>query len=152
MRSKGIILIIAAAVIIAAAAIWIIESASKPNIQSPSAPAQQPKDKLETITNSEEGVTIDVTPAYSAGKPIAFDIVLTTHQGSMDFDMTQNTVLIDSNGNVYNPTAWDGSPPGGHHRSGTLTFPQLKGDASSMKIIVKDVNGVPERIFSWQLK
>ncbi len=115
---------------------------------SPYSPSQ-----FETITNSESGVTIDVTPLNldKLNEPLKFDVTLTTHEGSMDFEMTENSVLLDSKGKEYGPTGWDGSPPGGHHRSGTLTFPAVK-DVGNVKLVIKDVNGVSERIFEWRRK
>ncbi|MBI2133829.1 hypothetical protein HYU11_04060 [Candidatus Woesearchaeota archaeon] len=108
--------------------------------------------KYQTLTSDEKGVVIDVTPlSVGTKEPMKFDFVLTTHQGSLDFDMTRNTVIVDSNGNVYTPTEWEGSPPGGHHRSGTLAFQPLKAKASGVKLLVKDV-GVPERFFEWVLR
>jgi hypothetical protein len=69
----------------------------------------------------------------------------------LDFDVSKISVLEDDKGNEYAPISWEGSAPGGHHRSGTLTFPELNGETTYIKLIIKDVYGVPERVFIWEL-
>jgi hypothetical protein len=59
--------------------------------------------------------------------------------------------LKDDKGNEYEAMEWDGSPPGGHHRYGVLTFPKLKQDTTSIELTIKDVYDIPERIFYWDL-
>ncbi len=103
-------------------------------------------------TNSENALTITAKPIdFSFVAPVKFDITLTTHQGSLDYDMAKISVLLDAEGNKYQPLEWSGSPPGGHHRSGTLEFPALDGKTGSMKLIIKGVYNVPERVFEWSL-
>lgn len=54
------------------------------------------------------------------------------------------------------PTGWD-APQGGHHRSGTLTFPDATADQKpligpdtrAVELIIRNVAGVPERSFRW---
>ena len=102
--------------------------------------------------NDENGVSIEAKPIdFSFDKQIKFDIAINTHQGSLDFDMTKISVLEDDKGNKYQPLTWQGSEPGGHHRYGVLTFPELNQDTLYIKLTVKDVYGVAERIFSWEL-
>ncbi len=106
---------------------------------------------LPMLLNSENGVSVDVTPLkFEFGKDIVLDISLNTHQGSLDFDVAEIAMLKDSNGNVYNPLRWEGSQPGGHHRSGKLTFPAIQ-KSDYMELTLKDVYGVKERIFRWEL-
>lgn len=102
-------------------------------------------------TNNEKDVTIDVTPGkISFGQPLTFEIRLTTHQGALDYDLTKIAELRDSSGKIYLPIAWEGSPPGGHHRSGVLSFPPV-GKTNEITLAIKGVYGVPERLFAWQL-
>ena len=102
-------------------------------------------------TNQENGVTIDVTPGkISSGQPLTFEIRLTTHQGDLDYDLTKIAELRDSSGKTYLPLAWEGSPPGGHHRSGTLSFPPVE-RTDKITLVINGVYDVPERLFAWQL-
>ncbi len=114
-------------------------------------PEAKPK-TFETKTNEEGGVSISATPSYSPGMQLKFDITLTTHEGSMDFDMIQISSITDDLGNIYSPTGWEGSPPGGHHRSGTLIFPALPEKTKSIKLIIKNVYGIPERSLEWNIQ
>jgi hypothetical protein len=103
-------------------------------------------------TNSENGVSIDVQPVdFSFDMPLKFNVGLNTHQGDLDFDVSKISILEDDKGNEYTPLEWEGSAPGGHHRSGTLTFSKLNGETTYIKLIIKDVYGVSERVFIWEL-
>ena len=82
-------------------------------------------------------------------KPIKFDVSISTHQVSLDFDLTEISYLEDDKGIIYHPLSWEGSPPGGHHRSGTLSFPKLSEKTKFIKLFIKAVNNVPERVFRW---
>lgn len=108
---------------------------------------------LPTLYDQRKGVAISVTPGeLRSGLPLRFDIALETHEGDLDFDLTGIALVEDSQGNLYRPQAWEGSPPGGHHRSGVLVFPPLKGEATSFSLKLKDVYGIPERTFEWTLR
>ena len=107
---------------------------------------------LPAKVNNENSVSIEVEPiGFSFSRPAQFDISLTTHQGSLDFDLAQISLLEDDKSNVYKPLRWDGSPPGGHHRNGTLTFPKLAKRSRFIKLKIRDVDNVPERVFEWEL-
>jgi len=108
---------------------------------------------LPSKINEENGVSIEVTPKdFSLTRPVEFEVAINTHEGSLDFDLAQLTVLEDGDGNKYLPLKWEGSPPGGHHRSGFLSFPKLKAETKYLKLIIKDVSGVPQRIFVWEIE
>ncbi|MFA4820025.1 MAG: hypothetical protein WC613_03660 [Candidatus Aenigmatarchaeota archaeon] len=103
-------------------------------------------------TNSGNGLTIIAKPLnFTLSVPVKFDIKFDTHQGSLDFDVAKVSVLEDSNGITYNAVSWDGSAPGSHHMEGILTFPKVSGNPSSIKLIIKNVYDVQERVFSWDL-
>lgn len=108
---------------------------------------------LSPKTNNENDVIVEVTPKdFSSGSPVKFGIAIDVHEGSLDFDLTKISILEDDKGNEYLPLEWQGSPPGGHHRSGTLSFPSLKKKTNYIKLIVKDVFDVPERVFVWEIE
>ena len=108
---------------------------------------------LDSQENATRGVSVEVEPVdFTLGKPARFEITLNTHAGSLDTDLVATSVLEDDKGTTYRPTGWDGSPSGGHHRSGTLTFPALGAETQSVKLTLKGINGVPERIFEWSLR
>lgn len=107
---------------------------------------------LPTKSNDSGGLSIEATPIdFSFDQPVQFEIVLITHQGDLDFDLNQQSVLVDDLGNTYLPLEWQGGR-GGHHLSGTLIFPQPKEGIKQFKLVIKDIYNVGERIFEWNLE
>ncbi|HEC61490.1 MAG TPA: hypothetical protein ENI27_04480 [bacterium] len=108
--------------------------------------------ELGPLVNDENAVTIEVSPLeFDFNEPVQFQIGINTHQGDLNFDLTAISLLEDNQGNILEPIGWDGSPSGGHHRSGVLTFPRLSEGAQWIRLTIRDVFDVPERIFEWKL-
>lgn len=108
---------------------------------------------LPAIIKDENRVSFEVTPIeFNFDNPVRFDVAINTHQGSLDFDLTEISIMEDGAGNEYLPLSWDGSPSGGHHRYGVLTFPELDEDTNRIRLVIKGVYDVAERIFIWDLK
>lgn len=106
---------------------------------------------LPALTNEQAGITFDIKPLdFDFAQPVKFEIKITTHTGSLDFDLTKISTLEDSEGNQHQPVQWQGSPPGGHHRSGILIFPSLKEKSRSIYLTIQDISS--PRIFEWNLK
>lgn len=104
-----------------------------------------------TQTNSEGGLLIEVTPKnLTMGNPAQFEVKFTTHVGNLEFDLTKQAVLFDDKNDQYAPTQWTGGA-GGHHIEGELSFPAIPAETKNTKLIIKDVYGVPERVFEWRL-
>jgi len=107
----------------------------------------------ESITSRENAVTVDVRPEQIAnGQPVTFKVRLNTHSVNLSMDMAAVSELRDNIGNKYQPVSWKGSPPGGHHRSGTLEFPKLEGSPKTVTLVIRNVANVPERIFEWDIE
>ena len=109
-----------------------------------SAPAAQ--------TSSGGGVTVTVTPNTVAADASRwqFEIVVSTHSVELSHDLVQLAALIDAAGRRHAPLAWDGDPPGGHHRKGVLSFRPL-GSVEEVTLLIREV-GMPERVFRWSVK
>ncbi len=106
------------------------------------------KTESQTKTNTEGGMTVDVTPRRNADGSLDFDVAINNHVQGVTQDMVAVSSLTDTSGRVVRPTAWEGDPPGGHHRSGTLKFDVLAAPPKSLTI--RDLGGVPERTFEWE--
>lgn len=107
---------------------------------------------FETKNNSGGSVDVAVTPQQlDVGQPMAFEIVMNTHSVDLSDDMTQIIILRDDKGKEYNPTAWDGGEPGGHHRSGVIKFAALTSKSKSVDLVIKGLAKVSERTFHWDL-
>jgi hypothetical protein len=106
---------------------------------------------FDPIVEEENGITFTITPVeFYKNQSLKFDIRIDTHQGALDFNLEEIAVLETSDGNKYDPLSWEGSPPGGHHRSGRLSFP-IVDENISLKLIIYGVGGISERVFMWTL-
>lgn len=105
-------------------------------------------------TSREGGVTVKVTPRNLEPGAANWDfaVVLETHTQPLDQDLTKAAVLVDAQGKPHAPLAWEGSPPGGHHRRGLLRFRPLAGNPAAVELRLHDIGGVATRTFRWQLR
>jgi hypothetical protein len=104
-----------------------------------------------------DGGSVSVTATWNglAAGPV-FSIAMDTH--SVDLDDIDLSVLavLRVDGVEVTATSWD-APKGGHHREGMLMFPDTRADGtpligagtSTIDLVVRDVAGVPERVFQW---
>lgn len=117
-----------------------------------SAPASpQAPSSYETKENDGGEVQVSVTPlALKLGFPASFDVAFETHSIDLTFYVEQIATLSDETGTSYVPH-WEGSPPGGHHRSGTLRFTPDLTKPTTITLTFKDVAAVPERTFTWEV-
>lgn len=63
-----------------------------------------------------------LAPEQRAGGELVFPVTLDTHAGDLSVDLLTTSTLVDDTGRIFAPLRWEGDPPGGHHRSGTLVF------------------------------
>ena len=108
--------------------------------------------KWESKIDDQASITVTVTPILLGEKSgdWKFDVVMDTHSVELDQDMTKVAILIDEQGKEYKARSWDGSPTGGHHREGVLTFSKITPTPKSVKLKIFDIGGVV-RAFNWQL-
>jgi hypothetical protein len=107
----------------------------------------------ETQSNNKGQVTINVRPLQLVpGQPAKFEVRMNTHSVTLDHDLVTAFTLKDDQGREYQPTQWDGSPPGGHHRKGILEFPELNGDAGKITLVIREISNVPNRTFEWSVE
>ena len=104
-------------------------------------------------TSDAGGVRVVVTPQPVGPSAIVweFEVVMDTHSGTLSADLVQAAVLVDDNGRRYMPLAWQGDPPGGHHRKGMLRFPLPAGKPKAVELQITGVGGPDKRIFRWEL-
>ena len=109
---------------------------------------------LSPRTTNASGVGVSVTPKLVAADAPAweFGIALNTHSQDLSDDLLKNSVLIDPRGARHSPVAWEGSPPGGHHRSGVLRFKGLGAQADAIELQIRRPNEAVPRSFRWKLK
>lgn len=149
MKNSKIIFLAAVVLIVVLSLLFAIKKPENPKNNSVP-PKEQPV--LSSQTNTEGMVEVTVTPKdLSSSSSWDFEVILTTHSGSLDQDLTKSVVLIDDKGNQFIPTAWEGDPPGGHHRSGILKFKPL---APTTQFVKLEINGIDtdKKVFEWVLQ
>jgi hypothetical protein len=115
-------------------------------------PKQSQTFDLQELVDDRNAVTIKVTPeAFRFGEPLRFQVRFDTHEGNLDFDPATISYLEDGKGNVFRPLFWEGSAPGGHHRSGVLTFPAVSNQTREIHLTLENLYGIPARTFDWTL-
>ncbi|HLC59260.1 MAG TPA: hypothetical protein VJH34_01925 [archaeon] len=103
---------------------------------------------LPAKTDDNVGVIFTVQPLeFNADTPIKFKISISTHTTDLDFDLTKVSYLV-ADSKSFTAVDWEGSAPGGHHRSGTLTFGSLGYMPKTVRLSILDVTGA-DRIFEW---
>lgn len=116
----------------------------------------QPQAVARTQVSEGGQVTIEVTwLGPHAG--LVFEVAMNTHSVDLDgYDLAKLAVLRTDRGQEVRPSRWD-APAGGHHRRGTLAFPDKAPDGGPLigpntawiELVIRDVAGVPERVFRW---
>jgi hypothetical protein len=106
-------------------------------------------------SNSGGAVTVNLEWLAKNVTDLTFEVVMDTHSVNLDpYDLGKLAILRDDTGKEFSPTSWL-SPPGGHHRKGELTFaapdPVKAKSAKYFEVVIRDVSGVKERVFKWQL-
>lgn len=100
------------------------------------------------------GVSVSVTPKVVSPTAAAweFSVVLNTHTQDLSDDLVKDSVLIDARGTRYPPIAWEGAPPGGHHREGVLRFKALGPAPGAFELQIRRPGESAARSFRWTLK
>jgi len=132
-----------------------------PTQNPPVTPAQAPAVVGNLTQSAEAGaVTVEITPlnlADAGAETIDFKVVMNTHSVELGVDLTKLAALKAGGAEVA-ATTWQAPAGGGHHVEGTLRFPArtaegklLLNGAPSLSIVIRNLAGVPERGFIWQL-
>jgi len=93
--------------------------------------------------------TLHAIPADA--KTWTFEVTLETHTQALSDDLTKSATLI-VDGKQYLPLAWDGAPPGGHHRKGLLRFRAVVPQPRSMELQIRLAGDKSPRSFKWLIK
>lgn len=111
----------------------------------------------ETVTDEQGAVTVAVTPLNlnTPGETLDFEVALDTHSVDLGMDLAELATLSTDTGLTVASSAWD-APSGGHHVSGTLSFPavaegrNLREGTSKVTVLIRGVDA-DERRFTWAL-
>ncbi len=99
------------------------------------------------------GVTAKVTYKNPGEKSPVFEVSLDTHSVDLEqYKFEEIIVLRDERGDELRPELISSSGSG-HHRSAVVQFKDTDASAaSSVELVIKNVGGVDERVFSFWLK
>lgn len=160
--NKIILLVIigvaAVSVLIFLLGVQVDRTARAPRVENPKTLSSQETvptpTALETKANNEGPATVSVRPTniFQSNSEWDFEITLDTHSYGLSDDLMQAAELLDNQGNRYKPIAWEGDPPGGHHREGGLKFRAITPFPRSLTLIIRDIGGVVSRTFTWTLQ
>lgn len=150
-RSLFVVLIVA---VVLMGGVWALgrKASLSTSIQNPADSAQADGWNLSTQVNDAAAVRVEVRP-LTVGEDVAswdFTVALNTHSVALDDDLLQAAVLRCDREVEHRPIAWDGSPPGGHHRQGVLRFTPLDHESRYLELVIQGVAQVPERSFRWE--
>ncbi len=117
-------------------------------------PAVSAGSSLAPQVSRDGGVTVKVTPGKfeSAAATWDFEVVFDTHTAALTGDPAQFAVLVDAQGRTHAPLRWNGDPPGGHHRKGTLQFRAPEARRGPIELRLNGVGGVATRSFRWDVR
>lgn len=80
-----------------------------------------------------------------------FAVSLETHTHALSELLERSSVLI-ADGKQYLPVAWTGSPPGGHHRKGSLHFKPIVPQPESIELQIRLIGDPSPRSFKWVIE
>lgn len=104
-----------------------------------------------TRVESAGGVTVRVALLHGAESETRFDVALDTHSVNLDsYDLKGLAVLRDGTGRTYEPIRIE-NKGSGHHREFIVAFPKIDPAVKKIELVIKDLAGVKERSFSWEL-
>ena len=108
--------------------------------------AQTRRDRQGPVT-----VTVTLVTPPLAGSPVAVRVVLDTHALALDGVAFERAVALrNPDGREVAPIAVKETSSGGHHRQAEVVFPSIEG-VTQVRIVVKDIGGIPERVFAWDV-
>lgn len=114
----------------------------------------QSKSENNSSSQENEGGNVTVivkSKILKVGENPVFELEFETHSVDLDFDVSKQSYLVDDKGNSLTDGIWNGSPAGGHHREGTLTFDTVLSETKFVELIIENVAGVAERKLKWNL-
>ncbi|MHB0866813.1 MAG: hypothetical protein ACYC6B_00045 [Thermoleophilia bacterium] len=111
-------------------------------------------DSLPRQTSQSGEIEVGVTPAGLTATDATWDfnISVDSQGAELTEDLAAATVLlVDGSGKEYKALAFEGDPPGGIHREGTLKFDPVSPEPRSVTLKLRGVGGIGERSFSWTM-
>ena len=104
-------------------------------------------DASQRNTQGPVSVTVALVEAPGADRLVKVSVALDTHSVSLDSIKFEETVRVRTpEGAETAPVGVEQAKGSGHHRQAVLVFP-APAQGGELRIVVKDIGGVPERAF-----
>lgn len=104
--------------------------------------------RLEPVLITAGEVSVSIQPLRVDDEGASFEISFETHSVDLAFDVA-DVASLEVGGREWTRPAWEGSPPGGHHRGGELSF-EAAGPARGEVIL--SIDGLPQLVeATWTL-
>lgn len=108
-------------------------------------------DALPAQSSSAAGVTVKATPRSLSGPVWEFELAFDTHSQALNDDPAKSASLHAAGASAA-PLAWQGDPPGGHHRKGVLRFKAITPKPAALELRLQRAGESSPRVFRWPLK
>ena len=96
-------------------------------------------------------VTVTLLERPVVGASVRVRVALDTHSVGLDGIKFEEAVAVRAlDGAEVAPAGVERATGGGHHREAVLIFP-APGQSGALIIVVKNVGGIAERAFSWEV-
>jgi hypothetical protein len=135
MRGRMIAVVVGAVIVAGGAVALFLGGRSGTDPEAPAIGGE-----LSTRTFNAGTVEVSVVPLRIDASGAAFRITLSTHSGDLAIDLAE-AASLEVNGVAWSGAAWDGDPPGGHHRQGTLTFPPAGPATGDVRLVIEGLQG-----------
>jgi len=106
---------------------------------------------LPAQSSTAGGVTVKATPRTLSGPVWEFELVFDTHSQDLNDDPAKSASLHAAGASAA-PLAWQGDPPGGHHRKGVLRFKALTPVPAALELRLQRAGEPSPRVFRWKVK
>lgn len=106
---------------------------------------------LPAQSRSAGGVTVKATPRSLAAPVWEFELVFDTHSQDLNDDPAKSASL-HAGGASTAALAWQGDPPGGHHRKGVLRFKAPTPVPAAIELRLQRAGEPSPRVFRWKLQ
>lgn len=131
MRGRMIAVVVGAVIVAGGAVALFLGGRSGTDTEGPATGGQ-----LAPRAFTAGTVEVSVEPLRIDASGAAFRITLRTHSGDLGIDLAEEARL-EVNGVAWSGATWDGDPPGGHHRQGTLTFSPAGPATGDVRLVIE---------------
>lgn len=104
---------------------------------------------LATADLTGDGRLAGAAAPHDAESHLLLRVRMDTHSGDLtSYDMLAGSEMLVDGGPPLAPVAWHPLSDDSHHLEALLVFERPEG-ASSVEVALKDLSGVPRRVFRW---